>query len=60
MRYRAWGALLSLILASCGGGGGDTGGSPLAGPIASAPAAGNGATACTLRARQDWAAQQLR
>ncbi|MEA3002105.1 MAG: carboxyl-terminal processing protease [Sphingomonadales bacterium] len=55
------GALLSLtlILSSCGGGGGGDSGGTFTGPIASTPPSG-GTASCTLRARQDWAASQLR
>src|SRR3954468_14728775 len=59
MKQRKLGSLLSLalLLSSCGGGGGDGGGS-LPGQIGGGR--GGGKTPGSLRARQDWAAQQLR
>jgi carboxyl-terminal processing protease len=62
MMRRKSSALLSLalVLSSCGGGGGDSGGA-LTGPIGSTnPPPTGGLATCSLRARQDWAAQQLR
>ncbi len=64
MKRSRFGTLVALVavLAGCGGGGGDSGsGSPT--PIAVAPIpTPTPATAgtCSLRDRQDWAAQQLR
>lgn len=56
---------LALVLTACGGGGGGGGGgSPSTGPIGSpAPTPSPGQTpvaSCSVRARQDWAAAQLR
>jgi carboxyl-terminal processing protease len=61
MMRRKSGALLSLalVLSSCGGGGGDSGGA-LTGPIGSTNPPTGGVATCSLRARQDWAAAQLR
>lgn len=52
---------LAMVLSACGGGG-SGGGSVVTPPISTAPTPSPtpGATACTLRDRQDWAATQLR
>lgn len=57
-RWRDFGALLSLaaILTACGGGGGSSGGS--ASTSSPTPASGS-SSACTLEARQNWAAGVL-
>src|SRR6478609_3305029 len=62
MKRQKWASLLSLalMLSSCGGGGGSTGGAT-SGPIGSTtPPPTGGASTCSLRSRQDWAAAQLR
>jgi carboxyl-terminal processing protease len=52
---------LALTLSSCGGGGG-SGGSDFTGTIGGTTGGGSGSgtATCSLRSRQDWAAQQLR
>ena len=65
MKYRRSGAWLSVValLSACGGGGGGGSGSPPStGPIGSpAPTPSPSPTAtCSLRARQDWVAAQMR
>ena len=57
-RWRDFGALLSLaaILSSCGGGGGSSGGSTSVSPT---PTSSSSSAACTLEARQNWAAGVL-
>src|SRR3954469_7608685 len=65
MKHRKLGSLLSLalLLSSCGGDGGGGGGS-FTGPIGAGGgtggSTGGGTSACSLRARQDWAAAPLR
>jgi carboxyl-terminal processing protease len=62
MKYPRLGAVLSVaaLLSACGGGGGGSA-PPNTGPIGSTPAPTPSPSAgCTLRARQDWAAAQLR
>ncbi len=58
-RWRNFGALLSLaaILTACGGGGGPSGGSTAA--PSPAPTSSGSSSACTLDARQNWAAGVL-
>jgi carboxyl-terminal processing protease len=63
MKRQRLGALLSVaaMLSACGGGGGGGGGSPTPTPIGSpAPTPSPTPSACSLRARQDWVAAQLR
>ena len=63
MKYRRFGAALSVIalLAGCGGGGGSSPTSnPISGTPAPTPAPTPTSTSCSVRDRQDWAAAQLR
>jgi C-terminal processing protease CtpA/Prc len=64
MKYRRCGAWLSVValLSACGGGGSGSGNPPSTGPIGSpAPTPSPSPTGtCSLRARQDWVAAQLR
>ena len=66
MKYRRFGAALSLVaaLAACGGGGGGGGGSaPTPTPIGAVPSPAPTPTptaGCSLRERQEWAAAQIR
>ena len=64
MKFRGTNAVMaaSILLASCGGGGGDSSGSALIGSVTGTSGTGTGTSAgtCSLRARQDWAAAELK